>query len=273
MFVAGTKTHVGKTTICLGILGHLLRRKDVRASDVAYIKPATQCEKPDLLHDWCKRMGVTYVGGSDAPLLFRKGFTRSYLDGKEKSASHWRAMIRRRVDALCVGRKFVLIDGVGFPAVGSVVGCDNADVARASRAPVVIVGISGVGSAIDSFSLNASYFESRGVRVLGGVFNFGSPVETSYYRHDRCKTYISKWFERTWQARRGPDDRVLDPQRSSGCFGVVPTVSSLEGLRKRVDETSREDLASRARENVDHVSRYVDIDEMVRAALVYSATG
>jgi hypothetical protein len=43
---------------------------------------------------------------------------------------------------------------VGFPAVGSVVGVSNVEVAKASRAPVVVVGKSGVGGAIDAYTLN-----------------------------------------------------------------------------------------------------------------------
>ena len=39
----------------------------------------------------------------------------------------------------------LLIDGGGYPAGGSIVGCSSADVAIACRAPVVIVGRPGVG--------------------------------------------------------------------------------------------------------------------------------
>ena len=159
-----------------------------------YIKPATQCEAPDLLNLWCKRVGVEFVGSTNAPLVFKKGFTRSFLDGKEKPSNHWLRSIRDTVDRLCEKRKFVLIDGVGFTAVGSIVGVSNADVAKAARAPVCVVCPSGVGGAVDSFSLNATYvlfenltrlssqenshvlihryFEHHGVHVLGGIFNF-----------------------------------------------------------------------------------------------------
>lgn len=33
----------------------------------------------------------------------------------------------------------LIIDGVGFPSVGSIVGVDNADVAKAAKAPVLLV--------------------------------------------------------------------------------------------------------------------------------------
>ena len=54
------------------------------------------------------------------------------------------------VDELSEDRKVVIIDGVGFPAVGTVCGTSNADVAAALRAPVVLVVKSGVGGAIDA---------------------------------------------------------------------------------------------------------------------------
>lgn len=41
IFIAGDKTHCGKTTIALGLLGALYR-SGVPASSLAYIKPATQ---------------------------------------------------------------------------------------------------------------------------------------------------------------------------------------------------------------------------------------
>ena len=50
-------------------------------------------------------------------------------------------------------------------------GTSNAVIARAAQLPVLLVGKSGVGDAVDSFNLNAAYFELHGVRVLGGIFN------------------------------------------------------------------------------------------------------
>lgn len=78
-----------------------------------------------------------------------------------------------------------MVDGVGYPAVGSICGVSNGDVAAALDAPVLLVGKSGVGDAVDSYNLNACFFEARGVRVLGGVFNRIST--TGYYSLERCR--------------------------------------------------------------------------------------
>lgn len=61
----------------------------------------------------------------------------------------------------------------------------NGDVTAALKAPVLLVGKSGVGDAVDSYNLNACFFEARGVRVLGGVFNRISTA--GYYSLERCR--------------------------------------------------------------------------------------
>ena len=61
--------------------------------------------------------------------------------------------------------------GVGYPAVGSICGISNAAVALRLEAPVIIIGKKGVGDAVDSYNLNATFFEARNVHVLGGIFN------------------------------------------------------------------------------------------------------
>ena len=61
-----------------------------------------------------------------------------------------------------VGKRIVIIDGVGYPSVGSICNLSNADIARALKAPVLLVGKSGVGDAVDSFNINARFFESYG---------------------------------------------------------------------------------------------------------------
>lgn len=51
---------------------------------------------------------------------------------------------------------------MGYPSVGSICNLSNADIAHALRTPVLLVGKSGVGDAVDSFNMNARFFESYG---------------------------------------------------------------------------------------------------------------
>lgn len=87
-----------------------------------------QCEAPDLLNRWCEAKGVTHIEGSDAPLVFFKGFTRSFIDGQQGTSGQWLATIAEAVDSIAENKAVVIVDGVGFPGVGSCVGASNAEV-------------------------------------------------------------------------------------------------------------------------------------------------
>ena len=54
-------------------------------TDLAYIKPATQCEAPQLVTKWCDAMGVANRGLG--PVVFYKGFTREFLKGNMGSSA------------------------------------------------------------------------------------------------------------------------------------------------------------------------------------------
>ena len=131
-------------------LGHLLAA-GVPASRLAYIKPATQCEAPDLLAAWCRARAAHRAARAAAHT--RGSRARTHARARRVRAERPRCArgVAAAVDAHCAGRDVCVIDGVGFPGVGSCVGCSNADVAAACRAPRVLAGRSGVGSAIDGY--------------------------------------------------------------------------------------------------------------------------
>eukprot|EP00903_Cladosiphon_okamuranus_P009960 g9448.t1 len=210
IFVAGDRSQVGKSSTCLGLLGSLLRQPGLRSSDLAYIKPATQCEKPQLVTEWCEANGVACRG--IGPVVFYKGFTREFLKGGAGTSEDLLQEIRDAVGELSPGKQVVVVDGVGYPAVGSICGVSNADVAAALNAPVLLVGKSGVGDAVDSYNLNACFFEARGVRVLGGVFNRIST--TGYYSLELCREAVTSYF-----AQANPNALP---------YGFVPEIASLK---------------------------------------------
>ena len=174
IFIAGDRSQVGKSSICLGLLGSLLNSGQYTPTDLAYIKPATQCEQTQLVEQYCKSKGIADcvpIG----PIVYYKGFTRAFLKGETSETSE--QLLQKAsdaVDILARNKKVVIIDGVGYPAVGSITGTDNASVAKAcgrtlfrssgndssmssrSPVPVVIIGKSGVGDAIDSFNINST---------------------------------------------------------------------------------------------------------------------
>jgi dethiobiotin synthetase len=168
ILVAGDKSHCGKSTISLGLLASLLDN-GFSPSDLAYIKPATQCVSATLTAKFCETAGIEYV--HIGPIVFYRGFTRECLDGKHGTPEQRVDACARAVDRIGKGKRIVVIDGVGYPTVGSIVGCSSVDIALACRARVLLVGKSGVGDAIDSFNLCAAVFEQKGIPLLGGIFN------------------------------------------------------------------------------------------------------
>jgi len=190
------------------------------------------------------------VSGEQAPLVFYQGFTRSFLKGDQNTSRWWLDKIAARIDELSQGRRVVVVDGVGFPAVGSIVGVDNADVAKASRAPVLLVCKSGVGEAVDTFSLNSTYFASKGVPVLGAVFNMGDV--DGFNSWDKCGEFIDLWFSKMERRERN--------------YGIIPVAPDLKGLRERISETAAEQISRLAALNATHFAAHVDLAGIVRDA-------
>ncbi|CAB9505097.1 expressed unknown protein [Seminavis robusta] len=231
IFVAGDRSSVGKSSVCLGLLGSLLQAPfHYQPSQLAYIKPATQCEATQLVQTFCETKGIAQraVG----PLVYYKGFTRAFLAGETDSTQALLQQCAAAVDDIARNKKVVLVDGVGFPAVGSICGTDNASVCKAcsypistnsggSRHPmgVLIVGGSGVGAAVDSFNLNATYFQHANIPVMGGIFNKLSTDPKDYYSLEHCKTAVTAYFEQRQHA----------PQ----AFGFVPKFDAMD---ESVDE-------------------------------------
>lgn len=229
IFIAGDRMSVGKTSICLGLIGSLVRM-GYPTESLAYIKPATQNEKPQLIQHYCDRLGIECV--SIGPIVYYRGFTRAFLAGETETSEELLAKVEDAVDKLAQGKRVVIVDGVGFPAVGSICGTDNASVARASGYPseeeeggskrrqpagVILIGGPGVGGSVDAFNLNATYFERAQVPVLGAIFNKLS-LE-GFYSLENCKSAITSYFaQNDHQVRLGRQ-----------AFGFVPLFSGITG--------------------------------------------
>ncbi|RHY73576.1 hypothetical protein DYB34_013456 [Aphanomyces astaci] len=222
LFIGGDRSQVGKSTVCLGILGALLQLgymhplkylllnealAIIRASSRTSNLPpsaknlslshasASTMVRPSFPHRSALTCHVGIAAQPIGPVVFYAGFTRAFLDQPDPArASHdLLRQVVHAVDAISVGKRIVIIDGVGYPAVGSICGVSNADIAAALQPiSVLLVGKKGVGDAVDSFNLNATYFSSRHVRVLGGVFN-RLPAH-GYYSLDQCKAAVTTYF-------------------------------------------------------------------------------
>lgn len=199
LFISGDRSSVGKTTTSLAVLSKLVEAGVFSREEIAYIKPATQCEKPQPITLFCEAAGIDAVG--IGPIVFYKGFTRSFLSGDVPGGAE--TLLREAVQAVRRvgrGKKLVVVDGVGYPAVGSICGVSNADVCEAIGAPVLLVGKSGVGDAVDSFNLNAAFFEARGLTVLGAIFN--KLDREGYYSLESCRSAVAAYFRQFRQRQR-----------------------------------------------------------------------
>jgi AAA domain len=269
IFVAGDRSSVGKSSVCLGLLGTMLRSGAYEPSDLAYIKPATQSESAQLIQRWCESRNVACV--PVGPLVYYRGFTRAYLAGETPRSPDLLRSCACAVDRLARGKKVVVVDGVGFPAVGSICGTDNPRVAVAcsyptsddgddndnanaqsnpvgrSRSPmgVVLVGGPGVGAAVDGFNLNATYFEKYGVPVLGAIFN---KLELSgFYSLESCRKEITSYFDQRESEGGGT---------AKAPFGFVPLFRSIAG----------EDAFDHVDEYILLFEQHVDVKAIIDAA-------
>jgi dethiobiotin synthetase len=254
IFIAGDRMSVGKTSVCLGLIGSLLQR-GIPPESLAYIKPATQNESPQLVQRYCERFGIDCV--PIGPVVYYRGFTRAFLAGDTESTTELLAKVETAVDRLAEGKRVVIIDGVGHPAVGGICGTDNASVARASGYPsnatgnrippgVLVVGGSGVGGAVDAFNLNATYFEAANVPVLGPIFNKLS-LE-GFYSLENCKQQITSYFSQ--------NAHQLRLQRQA--FGFVPMYAKL-GAKGG-------DPLESANEYISIFNEHVDMNGILQAA-------
>lgn len=180
------------------------------------------------------------------------------------------------VDTLAVGKKVVIIDGVGYPAVGSITGTDNASVAKACGrlfsvpgsttspapavttervpVPVLLIGRSGVGDAVDSFNINATYFSDQNVPVIGAIFN--KMNLDGFYSLSNCKEAIDMYFDK------------FQPDKQA--FGYIPEIPMLKNARENVASISKEDQLKEAVKAADlfveKFVQHVNVDAIVDSA-------
>lgn len=219
LFISGDRSQVGKSSVCMGLLGSFLQL-GYKPQSLAYIKPATQCEATQLVTTFCDQHAIEYL---PSPIVYYQGFTREFLAGRvSETSSQMLQRVSETVDTLARKKRILIIDGVGYPAVGSICGTSNAHIAMAcgypttvasiirKAAPVLLVGKSGVGDAVDSFNLNATYFEFHNVQVIGAIFNRLS-LE-GFYSLENCKSTVEKYFQQ---------------EEGKQAFGFVPEVLHL----------------------------------------------
>lgn len=192
--VAATAQHDGKTTFCLGLI-HALKK---HFQNPVFMKPVGQ---QHVLIDgkWKVDKDVQLFkeyfdleGDYDelSPVIFDKGFTRDYLDGKIDIQIH-RDQIRKSFESLKSFSDAILIEGTGHCAVGSICDVNNAYVAKELGSDILLISDGGIGSTFDKLVLNIELCHRYGVKVMGVVVNRVIPEKL-----EMCQTYLAKALQR-----------------------------------------------------------------------------
>jgi uncharacterized protein len=192
IFVAATGQNCGKTTISISLM-HQARKKYQR---VGFVKPFGP---KVLLYDdfmvdmdallMAKAFGMEEDIALMSPVALHRDFTKDYLAGKLDDLSLTDCILNA-VKELEDKYDFLIIEGAGHGGVGSVIGLNNAKVAKLIDAPVIIVTESGIGKVIDAVHLNLALYEREGADVRGIIVNKLLPG-----KKDLTRKYLKKAFE------------------------------------------------------------------------------
>lgn len=194
LFIAATGQHCGKTTISISLM-HLAMKHYRR---VGYMKPfGPKCQQfHGIAVDKDAALMASVFGLEDevklmSPVVLVNGSTKKFLDGE--LSRDWAAEkisdACRRLEERC---DLLIVEGAGHGGVGSVIGLNNAEMARLIGAPVVMVAGGGIGNVIDAVQLNLALYEKSGVDVRMLIVNKLLPE-----KRDSSLSYLAKAFSGT----------------------------------------------------------------------------
>lgn len=192
IFIAATGQHCGKTTISLSLL-HLAKKKYAR---VGFIKPiGPKLFMLDGVEMDMDAALIASIYGLEkdrrlmSPVVLGRGYTKKYLSG-EIPADMPLHKIKQACRELEERNDFLIIEGSGHGGVGSVIGINNAQIARVLDAPVIMVASGGIGCVIDSVELNLSLFKQEGADVKLILVN-----KLIAEKHEETLGYLQKFFK------------------------------------------------------------------------------
>ena len=180
----GSASGVGKTTLCECLLAQLLL-DGYQPEQLAYIKPMTQCTDKQAVTVFCESEHIAHR--SIGSLVFKTGFSKDFIDGLSKNSAMLLEDILAEIVQISEDKDVVIVDGIGGPATGSVIGVSNVDIALSLNAPVLFVGKAGIGAAIDDTVLAVSFMQQHGIKNIALIYNKIHPSELISIKH-----YVSK---------------------------------------------------------------------------------
>ncbi|WP_298269073.1 AAA family ATPase [Geobacter sp.] len=191
VFIAATGQHSGKTTVSVSLM-HLARKKYGRVGFIKAIGPKCQDFNGVTVDKDAALMARIYGLEADiarmSPVVLGRGATKQFIDG-EIPVHHPVERITEAVRALEAKNDFLIIEGAGHGGVGSVIGLNNARVAKLVDAPVIMVSGGGIGNVIDSVQLNLPLYRLEGADVRALLVNKLVPE-----KRETSLSYLSRAF-------------------------------------------------------------------------------
>ncbi|TDH74314.1 uncharacterized protein CCR75_007817 [Bremia lactucae] len=218
VYVAATRQHVGKTSTCLGLLKGLTSRLD----RIGFFKPVGQesiaveggtlhvdkdvAVAKDEMYPCPEVFQLDTCNYADmSPVVMMPGYTKRFLEGSITVESQLRK-IQSCFDRIMATNEFTVVEGTGHTGVGSIVGCNNAQIASELGIDMILIANGGLGSAFDDLALNYAMCQAHNVKIRGVILNKVRP--------DRI-AMVKEYFPKALKHWKVP------------LVGVVPNLSSL----------------------------------------------
>ncbi|SHI45994.1 hypothetical protein SAMN02745165_00106 [Malonomonas rubra DSM 5091] len=192
IFIAATGMNSGKTTTSLSLM-HMARKKYDR---VGFIKPigpkpvkfnGLVADKDAILI--ARMFGLEEDLPLMSPFVLGQGDTRRVMDGDLPREQVAQEMFNA-IAELDAKNDFLIIEGAGHTGVGSVIGCNNARIARETGASVLMVTGGGLGNVVDSAMMNYALFQKERADVKAVLVNKIIPE-----KREQTLRYLRRAFE------------------------------------------------------------------------------
>ncbi len=173
VFIAATGMNCGKTTTSLSLM-HRARKKYPRVGFVKPIGPKSIVYNGQIADKDAVLMARYFNKLDDlhlmSPLVLKQGDTRRILEGEIDREQ----LIRQMFDAIAeldAKNDFLIIEGAGHTGVGSLLGCNNARIAKETDSTVLMVTGGGLGNVVDNAQMNMALFQKEKARVNAILVN------------------------------------------------------------------------------------------------------
>ena len=174
--------------VCQAILANLMAI-GYSPRQLAYIKPMSQCVIKQPIAAFCEAAAIVFI--DKGPVVFRKNFSRNFIDGMGIPSNRLMNEVLATINDISQGKDIVVIDAMGGPSAGAVIGISNADIAAILSCRVLFVGKPGIGKAIDDTLLCTSFMYSKGISDIGLIYSNIPPRIL-----DEIEKYVSKRLSR-----------------------------------------------------------------------------